>query len=152
MVSESHTCQWLHQHQPRRKMVGVFETEHAVRLADIATSLRGFGKGSHRKWLPRAILRAAFGHTSASSIKSKMYRKAPGVFSLNSLAYWMKGSHGQISRASRCFAFATIFVFTAFLVSETGTSANDSDNTLYLYKLRYQQVRVKMLQNYTMFM
>jgi len=74
------------------------ELDHAVRIADIATTRAGLGKGGAKRWLPRAMLRVAFGHASTSCIKSKAYRKAPGVFSLNSIAYWMKGSHGHIAR------------------------------------------------------
>ena len=74
------------------------ELDHAVRIADIATTRAGLGKGGAKRWLPRAMLRAAFGHASTSSIKSKVYLKTPGAFSLNSIAYWMRGSHGHIAR------------------------------------------------------
>lgn len=74
------------------------ELDHAVRISDIATRSAGLGKGGSKRWLPRAMLRVAFGHASASCVKSKAYRKAPGIFSLNSIAYWMKGSHGHIAR------------------------------------------------------
>lgn len=76
-----------------------YETHHAVRQRDVAVTLKGAGSGSNRRWTPHALLRVAFGHSALSSIKSKLLRKSPCVFSLNSTAYWLKSCTGHIAQA-----------------------------------------------------
>jgi hypothetical protein len=44
---------------------------------------------------------ARLGHATMSAIKSKLMRKSPVMFSLNSLAFWTHGSVSHIARAAR---------------------------------------------------
>ena len=81
-----------------RSALQVYENDHAVRVSEIATSLKHQGKGSNRRWTPNALLRTAFGHTAVSSIKSKLLSKSPCVYSINSAAYWMKSSTTHIAQ------------------------------------------------------
>ncbi|CAE8588693.1 unnamed protein product, partial [Polarella glacialis] len=85
-----------------------YNDETCVRKGEVVSVETGAagrikGKGAYKKWTASAMLRVSLGHATMSAIKSKLMRKSPVMFSLNSLPFW---THGSVSHIARAMAVA----------------------------------------------
>lgn len=75
------------------------------------------GRGSHRRWLPNAVLRCCFGNSRGPASATGLHAAARTV------AQWMRGSHTHVQRVRNCVAETVLSTFEQGLTSAVAAAA-----------------------------